>query len=120
MFEVKVEREFSAARHLLNYEGICKHPHGHNFVVEAWAETPSLDEANIALDFTVIKQKLAAITDSYDHTDLNEHPDFAGQSPSSELIAKTIYQKLKQDIPEIIRITVFETPKQSVSYFEAS
>lgn len=118
MFEVKVERHFCAAHHLLNYEGKCKHPHGHNYVVQAWAQTETLDEANIALDFAVLKRELSVITESMDHTDLNEYPDFKGESPSAELIAKYIYHRLKQDVPEVCRITVFETPNQCVSYWE--
>ena len=33
MYEVKAQLSFSAAHHLLNYDGECEHQHGHNWLV---------------------------------------------------------------------------------------
>ena len=38
MYEIKAEQTFSAAHHLLEYEGECEHQHGHNWKVEVFAK----------------------------------------------------------------------------------
>ncbi len=118
MYEIRVEKHFSAAHHLLNYEGQCENPHGHNFVVQVWLQGETLDEANVLFDYKVIKAELNKILDYLDHTDLNELPDFKGHSPSSEFIAKYIYQRLKPALPALSKTCVFETPTACAYYFE--
>lgn len=119
MFEVMVEKQFSAAHHLLNYEGQCENPHGHNFVVRLWAQKQELDQANIAFDYKVLKKELSKIVDDeLDHIDLNEHPPFAGESPSSEFLARYIYKRMKQVIPEVSKVCVYETPTACAFYYE--
>ena len=118
MFEIMVEKHFASAHHLLNYKGKCENPHGHNYVIQVFAQKETLDKANIAFDFTLLKSELNKIVDDLDHIDLNTFPDFAGESPSAEFIARYAYQRLKRSIPQVMKITVFETPTQSASYFE--
>ncbi len=118
MFEVMVEKHFAAAHHLLNYRGKCERPHGHNYVVQAICIAHELDKANVAIDFTLLKQKLGAIVDDLDHRDLNEFEDFHGESPSAEYISRYIYRRMKLEVPQLKKIRVFETPTQSVTYSE--
>jgi 6-pyruvoyltetrahydropterin/6-carboxytetrahydropterin synthase len=118
MFEVMVEKHFAAAHHLLNYRGKCENPHGHNYVVQAWAKKDTLDKANIAFDFTVLKGELKQIVNDLDHTDLNENPEMNGESPSAEYIARYIYKRMKKNVPELTKVCVFETPTQCACYFE--
>jgi 6-pyruvoyltetrahydropterin/6-carboxytetrahydropterin synthase len=120
MFEVMVEKHFAAAHHLLNYKGKCENPHGHNYVVRVWAQTDRLDKANVAFDFTALKAELKIIVNELDHTDLNLFPDFNGESPSAEYIARYIYQRIKRNISEITKVCVYETPTQCACYFEPS
>jgi 6-pyruvoyltetrahydropterin/6-carboxytetrahydropterin synthase len=118
MFEVMVEKHFAAAHHLLHYRGKCENPHGHNYVVQVFARKDTLDKSNVAFDFTVLKGELNQIVDDLDHTDLNTFPDFNGESPSAEYIARYTYQRIKKTVPEILKVCVFETPTQSACYFE--
>ncbi|EKE02732.1 MAG: hypothetical protein ACD_20C00337G0003 [uncultured bacterium] len=118
MFEVKVEDHFSAAHHLLNYEGECENQHGHNWKVEVYVQADTLDKANILMDFKVLKKSLNRILDRLDHKDLNELEEFKGQSPSSEFIASFIYKELKQDIPDLAKVSVWETERARASYWE--
>ena len=117
-FEVCVERQFSAAHHLLHYEGICSNPHGHNFVVKIWARQDELNEANIAVDYRDMKKSLNAILDKLDHTDLNANPEMQGQSPSSEHLARYFYQAMKPSLPQLVRTCVYETPTCCSYYSE--
>ncbi len=118
MFELKAQMYFSAAHHLLNYDGECENQHGHNWLVEAYVKGESLDKSNILVDYKVLKRELKSILDLLDHKDLNELPYFLGESPSSEMIAKFIYEKLKEKIVLVSKISVWETATSCASYFE--
>ena len=118
MWEVKVESSFSSAHHLLNYDGACENQHGHNWRVEVFAQGDKLDKSNILIDFKILKQKLNVLLDELDHADLNELKDFKDVSPSSEIISQYIYNRLKEDIPQISKVSVWETEKSCASYFE--
>ena len=118
MFEVKIETSFSSAHHLLNYKGKCENPHGHNWKVEVYARGENLDKSNILIDFKVLKKEINEIIDYLDHKDLNELPEFKGQSPSSEFIARLIYKKAKERFNLINRVDVWETATSRASYFE--
>ncbi len=119
MYEIKTQMYFSAAHHLLNYEGECENQHGHNWLVEAYVQGTQLDKSNILIDFKVLKKHLKTVLDLLDHKDINELPDFKGISPSSETLAKYIYEKMKEQIPQINKISVWETSTSCASYYEA-
>lgn len=118
MYEIKTQAFFSAAHHLLNYDGACENQHGHNWMVEAFVRGEALDKSNILIDYKVLKKELNAVLATLDHQDINELPEFRGESPSSEMIAYYIYSKLKEKIVQLSRITVWETQNSSCSYFE--
>ena len=118
MFEVKIESHFSSAHHLLNYNGKCENPHGHNWKVEVYAEGDELDKSGILIDFKVLKKELNELLDRLDHHDLNNLEEFNGISPSSENIAKFIYTELKKKIPQITKVCVWETERARATYWE--
>ena len=118
MFELKVEGSFSSAHHLLNYDGECENQHGHNWKVEVYACGETLDKSNLLIDFKVLKKKLNTVLDELDHVDINELEAFKNVSPSSEIISKYIYEKLKQDVPQVSKVSVWETVNSCASYFE--
>ena len=62
--------------------------------------------------------KLDAVRYYLDHKDLNELPEFIGESPSSEFIARFIYKKAKERFNLIYRVDVWETMTSRASYFE--
>lgn len=118
MFEVKVETHFSSAHHLLNYKGKCENQHGHNWKVEVTARGESLDKSNILIDFKVLKKAVNEVMEYLDHKDLNELDEFKNESPSSEFIAKFIYYRMRELIPSVSRVDVWETPTSRASYWE--
>ena len=118
MFEVKIETSFSAAHHLLNYKGNCENQHGHNWKVEVYIQGESLDKSNILVDFKILKKTVNEIIDYLDHTDINELPEFKDVSPSSEIISKFIYKKVKEHFSGVSRVNVWETPTSRASYWE--
>ena len=118
MFELKAQMYFSAAHHLLNYDGECENQHGHNWLVEAYVKGENLDKSNILVDYKVLKREMKSVLDLLDHKDINELPYFNGESPSSEIIAMFIYNKLKERVVQLSKVTVWETQTSCCSYFE--
>jgi len=118
MFELKAQMYFSAAHHLLNYNGKCENMHGHNWLVEAFVKGCELDKSNILVDYKVIKANLKEILDYLDHKDINELPEFKEVSPSSEVLAKYIYEKMKEKLPQTSKISIWETSTSCASYWE--
>ena len=118
MSEIKALIFFSVALHLLNYDGECENQHGHNWLVEAFVKGEILDKSNILVDYKVLKRELKTVLDLLDHKDINELPEFKGISPSSEILSKFIYTKMKERIPLISKISVWETATSCASYYE--
>ena len=56
MYSVTKRIDFCYGHRLLDYDGICKHPHGHNAVVEIEVHTGRLDNRNMVCDFSDIKR----------------------------------------------------------------
>ncbi len=118
MFEVMIEDSFAAAHRLLNYDGLCENQHGHNWKVQVLVEGDMLDESGILVDFKILSNALQEVLTKLDHTDLNGIESFKNVSPSSERIAKFIYQELKPMIKDIKKVSVWETDKSRASYWE--
>ena len=118
MYELKVQMSFASAHHLLNYNGACENQHGHNWLVEYFVKGTELDKSNILIDYKVLKKKLKQVLDLLDHKDINELDEFQGVSPSSEMLSKFIYKKMKEEIPQTSKISVWETPTSCANYYE--
>jgi len=123
VFEITVEEQFSAAHALRNYPGDCEHLHGHNWAVEVTVECRELNEIGIGVDFREVKQSVREALHRLDHINLNELPPFNDINPSSENIARYLYQdlsgKLNTGKVRISRVRVSETPTSSASYRES-
>lgn len=118
MFEIKKQMYFSAAHHLLNYDGECENQHGHNWMVEAYVKGNILDKSNILVDYKVLKQSMKQVLDYLDHQDINSLPEFDGISPSSEILAQFIFTRLKEQFPQLSKVSVWETPTSCATYYE--
>ncbi len=94
MFKLSVTDIFSAAHRLCGYQGACSELHGHNWTVRVGVRASETDEIGLALDFGVIKAKLREVLAEFDHTYLNDHPAFVAGNPSSENLARYIFERL--------------------------
>ena len=56
MYSVTKQIDFCYGHRLLDYDGICKHPHGHNAKAEIEVRTDALDPRNMVCDFSDIKR----------------------------------------------------------------
>ncbi|MBI5101714.1 MAG: 6-carboxytetrahydropterin synthase QueD [Nitrospirae bacterium] len=122
MFEVTVEVSFSAAHQLRGYKGNCENMHGHNWRVQINVMAERLNEIDIALDFRDLKKIAKEVVAPLDHAFLNDVFPFTEKNPSSENLAKWIYDSMKKKInDEVLRVaavTVWESDTASASYYE--
>ena len=122
IFEVYVKSHFSAAHSLEGYPGDCAHIHGHNWMVEVFVKCAQLDEIGIGIDFREIKQALKEVIQGLDHFNLNDLPAFKEVNPTSENIAKFLYQELgkqlNSDGVKVSKVKVSETPGAGAFYWE--
>ncbi len=128
MYEIVVEKHFDAAHYLRGYQGKCENMHGHRYTVKVKVSAEKLNDIGLAYDFTDLKRHLDDILARYDHTCLNDLPEFKKINPSAENIASAIYKALKKklsadvvtltavEVPGLSEVEVWETPEQGVSY----
>lgn len=122
MFELMIETHFSSAHQLRGYKGECENLHGHNWKVQVYVLADSLNEIDIAIDFRELKKMTNEVISSLDHAYLNNIFPFTEKNPSSENIAKWIYDSLKKKINNehvtLSGVTVWESDTASATYFE--
>jgi 6-pyruvoyltetrahydropterin/6-carboxytetrahydropterin synthase len=122
MFEVSTEVTFSAAHRLNEYNGPCENMHGHNWRVRAYVRSAGLNSIGIAIDFKILREKLAESVAILDHTDLNAIFDPEKINPSSENMAKFIFERLKTNLSksgcDLWKVEVYETATSCAAYFE--
>lgn len=120
MFEAIVTMSFSAAHNLRGYRGKCEELHGHNWKVEATLSAEKLDEIGMVEDFSAIKRRLRRILSRLDHKYLNGLPFFKTANPTSENLARLIFQKMKtnRSRARIASVKVWETETSCAVYRE--
>jgi len=116
MYELMIEDTFSAAHALRGYDGPCENLHGHTWKVQVFLKGDKLNKIGILVDFKDVKAKLDKVIDKYDHQNLNDLAEFKEQNPSCEILAKLIFEKLKKNIEELTKVTVWESEKTAASY----
>jgi 6-pyruvoyltetrahydropterin/6-carboxytetrahydropterin synthase len=122
MFELMIETYFSAAHQLRGYEGLCERLHGHNWKVQVYVLAEKLNDIDLAIDFHELKKLTDEVLEPLDHGFLNDIFPFTEKNPSSENIAKWIFDSLKKKLLEsdvtLSGITVWESETASATYFE--
>lgn len=120
MFEIRIESSFSSAHRLRGYKGKCEALHGHNWKIEVFVESASLDKIGMVADFHEIKNLLKSVLKKLDHTFLNDIPYFKKINPTSENIAKYIFSQLQAKDKKLglSKVTVWESDTSYASYFK--
>lgn len=120
MYEVTIETHFSAAHRLRHYAGECERLHGHNWDVSISVAAEKLNELGMVMDFRDLKDGANQLMDKFDHRYLNEIPPFTELNPTTENIAKYIFDELSEnvntDLAKISKVTIWESPTCCASY----
>jgi 6-pyruvoyltetrahydropterin/6-carboxytetrahydropterin synthase len=131
MYLVTKRIEFCYGHRLLDYDGVCKHPHGHNAVVEVDVSTETLDNRNMVADFSDIKRIVKGWIDrELDHKMILRHDDplvaplralgepmyIVDSNPTVERIARLIFDQSRELGINVVNVRVRETPSSFASY----
>jgi 6-pyruvoyltetrahydropterin/6-carboxytetrahydropterin synthase len=131
MFRVTREIEFCYGHRLLNYEGKCRHLHGHNGRALVTLQGPELDAAGMLVDFAVMKQKVQRwIDENLDHNMLlcasdpllgilrerGERVFVMEANPTAENIARMIYEKTREAGLPVVEVVLWETSNCSATF----
>ena len=131
MYLVTKRIEFCYGHRLLDYDGICKHPHGHNATAEIEVRTGTLDNRNMVADFNDIKRTVKTWVDrELDHKmilrkddplvaalqSLGEPMYLLESNPTVERIAKLIFDMSRDQGLDVVAVRVWETPSSWATY----
>ena len=115
MYRISKQFSFSAS-HVLDHlpaNHPCSHLHGHNYRITIHLKSDVLDKYGFVKDYHALKPIKQFIDETLDHHHLN---DCMPYPPTSENIARFVYERFKPDIPELCAVEVSETPKTSCIY----
>jgi 6-pyruvoyltetrahydropterin/6-carboxytetrahydropterin synthase len=131
MYSLTKRIEFCYGHRLLNHDGVCRHPHGHNAVVEVDVCSPELDDRSMVCDFGDVKRIVKGWIDGeIDHKmilrrddplvvalqSLGEPVFLIDHNPTAECIAKIIFDyAVSQHLP-VQAVRVWETPSSCATY----
>jgi 6-pyruvoyltetrahydropterin/6-carboxytetrahydropterin synthase len=123
VFELKVISHFSAAHQLRDYVGGCERLHGHNWKVEVYVESENVGQDGLVMDFRVIKESTRSLLEELDHKFLNEVEYFKTVNPSSENIARFIFESLSRlldnEATRVSKVTAWESDSACSSYMRS-
>ena len=116
---------------MLNYDGKCAHPHGHNGKIEIELQSRSLDKRGMVFDFGDIKEIVQKWVDKeLDHKmvlktgdplikvfkELKEPYFEMRENPTAESLARLVFHYAKSKRLPISKITFWETPSSCATY----
>jgi 6-pyruvoyltetrahydropterin/6-carboxytetrahydropterin synthase len=124
MYRVTREIRFCYGHRLLNYDGKCRHLHGHNGRAVITLEAPELDSLGMVVDFSRIKHVVSAwINETLDHkmllhrndpllATLRQHGEafyVLDVNPTAENIARLIFEYTKAQGFPVVEVVLWET-----------
>jgi 6-pyruvoyltetrahydropterin/6-carboxytetrahydropterin synthase len=115
--ELVKEFRFEAA-HLLPHVPLdhkCRRLHGHSFRCEVAVRGEVNPELGWFIDYADITKAFTPLHEQLDHHYLNEISGL--QNPTSENLARWLWDRLVEVLPGLLRVSVFETCTSSCHYF---
>ena len=114
--ELKQHFRIESARFLaaLPKEHPCSRIHGHSFKITLRLVGENDPQIGWVRDYHEISRAVAPILGALDHRLLNEVPGL--ENPTSELLAVYLFEKIRVVLPELVQVTVSETPDTECSY----
>ena len=131
MYRISKSVAFCYGHRLLNYDGKCRHLHGHNARAVITLESESLDDRGMVEDFNDVKTVVKEWLDNeIDHTLLLHEQDpilpilkSAGErvrvmdaNPTAENIARMIYDYVAGKGFNVVEVALWETETSLAVY----
>ena len=135
MFSVTREISFCYGHRLLDYDGKCRHLHGHNARAVLTLAAPRLDGLGMVMDFTRMKRVVGSwIDETLDHKMLLHRDDPAlpflleqGEpvhvldvNPTAENIARLIFDFAASQGFPVTEVKLWETDSSCATYARSS
>jgi 6-pyruvoyltetrahydropterin/6-carboxytetrahydropterin synthase len=132
MFRVTKELKFCFGHRLMDYDGKCRNLHGHNARV-AVTVAGRLDPIGMVRDFSAMRREIGDWIDAtLDHKMiLHEADPFVPMlrqlgdpvltlpvHPTTENLAKFIFDHVKRTGYPVVEVTLWETPTSTATYSE--
>ena len=133
MHRVYKDIHFCYGHRLLDYNGKCAHPHGHNGKIVISLESKTLDKRGMVIDFGDIKDVVQKwVDEQLDHKmilrkddelvkvlkDLKEPYFLMDENPTAENLARLVFDFAKSKKLPVKSVTFWETPSSSATYSE--
>ena len=125
MFTIRKEMKFEMAHRLVSsFHKPCQRWHGHSYVLELFFRSEELNDDGMVIDFAEVKAKIGDYVDSWDHIMvinkedphldkmLETIPDgikIVNYNPTAELMAKDMFEYIKDQIPQLYKVRLHET-----------
>jgi 6-pyruvoyltetrahydropterin/6-carboxytetrahydropterin synthase len=131
MFRVTRELRFCYGHRLLNYEGKCRHLHGHNGRAVIALASPRLDELGMVVDFARLKRVVGGwIDENLDHKMILRRDDPAvpllrqqgepvyllDENPTAENLARLLYEVTAAQGFPVVEVRLWETDDSFATY----
>ena len=131
MYHVTKLIEFCYGHRLTQYEGKCRHLHGHNGRVEIELHGEELDPRGMLIDFGEIKRTMKAwIDENLDHRMILKADDpfvaalraldqpvtTIGENPTAEALARLIFLKAREFGLPVSAVRMWETSDSCATY----
>ncbi|HET7502891.1 MAG TPA: 6-carboxytetrahydropterin synthase QueD [Kofleriaceae bacterium] len=92
----------------------CARMHGHSYAIDIAIEGEIDPERGWVMDFADIDAHVAPLVRELDHRVLNEVEGLG--NPTSELLARWLWQRLRLSLPGLCEVGVSETPTSRCVY----
>lgn len=130
-FLVTKRIDFCYGHRLMDYDGVCRHLHGHNAMVEIDIQADVLDARNMVVDFSDVKRLVKAWIDrELDHKMILRRDDpmvdvlkaqgeplfLLDSNPTAERLAQLIYDQARALGFNVVAVRFWETPSSAATY----
>ncbi len=116
MTEIFKEFTIEAAHRLPNVpeHHKCRRLHGHSFRIVVHVAGEVDEGTGWVMDFADISEAFTPLHDVLDHRFLNDIPGL--ENPTSEVLARWVWDRLVDDLPGLSRVVVRETCTSGCEY----
>jgi 6-pyruvoyltetrahydropterin/6-carboxytetrahydropterin synthase len=133
MFIITKEVYFCYGHRLMNHSGKCRHLHGHSVKAAISIKQQQLNEQSMVCDFSDVKACVESyVNKTLDHNFLlhkndpiipllkaqNERFMAIEEHPTAEVLAKMIFQHVKQQGFSVDQVVLWETASANACYCE--
>ena len=131
MYEIVKHIDFCFGHRLIDYQGKCNQPHGHNGRVEIRLASDTLDEMGMVADFRDVRHSIQTWIDEHlDHRmilrrddplveaiqALGQHAYLIDDNPTTENLARLVFEQTRALGFPVIAVTLWETPDSHATY----